>query len=262
MGNPTSALGVTGWLALLVVIAISVWPTGKSVRDTLYYKYRPANMPIISPVITSIFWVAVLVLVDVSWVYLFTITSNTGSWVNHLFPNSKNPWDTMMSLYLVTVIFIKMWNPYVYFLDKLSFYAYGEFSFNTAATNVLGPSPNVPYNAAKRATGSDASIDVFWEKNRKYHTENYIVKVGMWVYALALIALTATITGFYSRQYTAQKNDHYYKVIYWTVFVALFAAVTGFIFVAASTVRAYRETDNKADMEKILARRLEENASG
>jgi hypothetical protein len=259
MANPTSALGVTGWLIILVIIGISVWPTGKGVRDTLYYKYRPANMPLVAPTVVTLFWISVLVLFDVSWAYLFRITSNTGDWVNHLFKNSPHSWDTMMALYLVTIILIKAWNPWIYFCDKLAFYMDGEFSFEVAAKTTF----STQTNAYKTAQGvGNEGIDTFWEKNDKYYARNYIVKAGMWLYSIALIALTATITGYYSTVYESQKNDHYYKVIYWTAFVGLFAGVLGFLFVIATTVMHYRENENKAEMEKILKRRQEENMSG
>lgn len=261
MGNPTSALGVTGWLAVLVIIGISVWPTGKGIRDTLYYKYRPANMPLIAPTVTSLFWISVLVLFDVSWVYLFTITSNNGDWVNHLFKNSPNSWDTMMALYLVTVILIKAWNPWIYFVDKIAFYVNGEFSFDVAAKTLFNSQSASAYKAEKANIGSE-SIETFWRKNEMYYDKNRIVKAGMWVYGLALVALTATITAYYSTKYEAQKNDHYFKIIYWTVFVGLFAAVLGMLFVIGTTLSHYREETDKKDMEKVLARRNEENLSG
>jgi len=260
MANPTSALGVTGWLVILVIIGISVWPTGKSIRDTLYYKYRPANLPLIAPTVTHLFWISVLVLYDVSWAYFFLITSNTGGWVDKLFKNSPHSWDTMMSLYLVTVIVLKMWNPWIYFCDKLAFYVDGEYSFDVAAKSTFGTTSGA-YKTARSNVGND-DIEPFWEKNDKYFQRNYIVKAGMWVYSLLLIALTATITGYFSTAYESQKNDHYYKIIYWTAFVGLFAAVLGFLFVIGTTVAWYRDNQHKTDMEKILKRRNEENMSG
>jgi Zn-dependent protease with chaperone function len=264
--QPSSAIHLTGWLSLLVIAVICIAPTGKGVKDTLYYKYRPANQPYVSPTLTWFFWTAALVLLAVSWYYLLTITSNTHDWVDRLFPNQDHPWDGMLALYLVTVVFIKMWNPFVYWLDDQYIYWQGH---STAAgverefasgSEVRSRAANryAVVNAKENPVGAD-DVPSFMEKQELYFANNRVVQWGMCLYALAIVALTVTIVAFYSRLYSEQKNDQWFKVIYWTVFVSFLVAVFGALYAFFTAFWFRNKAERQADIAAIITQRNREN---
>jgi formate hydrogenlyase subunit 3/multisubunit Na+/H+ antiporter MnhD subunit len=264
--EPSSAIHLTGWLTVIAVALICVFPTGNGVRNTFYYKYRPASQPYINPGWSWFFWTSALVLLGVSFVYLLTLTSNTGNWANRLFPNASHPWDVMVSLYLVTAILIKMWNPFVYWLDDQWIYWNGRTTLSGVYNELASRGANVPSRGAARAkaaggqhpVGSDTT-DSLWEKHDMYFVTNWLVQGGMIIYSGAVVALLATITGFYSRLYAEQKNDQTFKIIYWTMFVAFFVSVFGLVYVFFVCFYYKYEKEREKDLKAIVDQRNLEN---
>jgi hypothetical protein len=255
--EPKSALHFDGWVALLIVIGFCVMPIGKSVKDTLYYKYRPANQWHLNPGWIWFFWTAALVLVGVSWYYLFTITSTTGNWPDRLFVHQDHPWDGMMSLYLVAVFLIKMWSSWVYWLDN-------TWAHWAGRPNAPGK-PESAYQAVssgasekRTPVGSDDAASIV-RKHELYFIENWPVQWGMFFYAAALVAVFGTITGSYSRLYAEQRNDQWFKIIYWTVFVGLFVSVFGWIYTCFTAWYYKAAKDRHAELRAIVDDRNVEN---
>jgi hypothetical protein len=269
MGEPSSALGITGWLAILVIGGIIIAPTGKGVRDTFFYKYRPANHPVLSPAVIGFFWVSALILLGVSWIYLLTTTSNNGKWCDHLFPNQAHPWDGMLSLYLVTAVFIKMWNPFVYWLDDQYVYWRGVDVSKAASVEMSAQGSAGSRVAARKSASAslgDDTPETFMAKQELYYVNGNLVRWGMALYSLALVALLVTIIAFYSNVYSGQKNDQRFKIIYWTVFVSFLVSIFGFIMTCIS-VFWYSDRESRAKFfdtpnAPALVRRNIENTQG
>lgn len=273
VADPESKLGVQGWTTLLVLIMLGLFNTGKSIRRTLYYQYRPDNFWLkeIQPEILGFLWSAALALMIVSLFYFMTVTSNNG-WINHLFPNLPYDYDAMIAFMFVAIILVKGFPVLVCVLDEWNFKTQGgdyEVFFKEAGetakitdTDDRARQRNVKRAAYENATAKGASgnitVEEFKRRQSVYHDKNYLVKVGAFLLSLALLIFAVIILGFLGRKYSDAKSDYSYIVIFWTWLGAFVVTVFGVIYTGYTCFSKIDEKKVGTTTELIYNRSLEQ----
>lgn len=258
MTAPDSRVGGSaGWALIIAVILVAVYDTGYKPKRTLYYHYRPETSPkLLQPWLTGLIWTAALVLIAVSYVYFLTVEANSG-WVNELFPGQKYGYDVMAALILVNLFLIKAWPAFFCTMDAFHFMMVGRsgvarkekavspeggegafFTTGAASSNRAGlftesyRGRTQPVNVASQAK-ADAAIELkqFESDAYVYHSKNYFVKWGTFVYAVAVLAFGVTVYAFFITKINSSANDsHSYRVSTWTYFVAMIVQVFGLVY--------------------------------
>jgi hypothetical protein len=251
MSAPDSRVGGSaGWALIIAVILVAVYDTGYKPKRTLYYHYRPEGRPkSIDPWVTALIWTAALVLIAVSYVYFLTVEANSG-WVDELFPGEKYGYDVMAALILVNLFLIKAFPAFFCTMDMFHYMTVDKNAESDSARSIsstavesqavsqgIATLRNRNYSAKvspllNQPSKPDAiDVDAFYKESTKYHHNNYFVKVGTFVYAVAVLGFGVTIYAFFITKFSSSaKHAHSYQVSTWTYFVALLVQVFGVIY--------------------------------
>lgn len=271
--DPHSKIGLTGWLAVLVVASVMIAPIGPSIKNTLWYKYRPITVWEHAAYFIAFIWTCAMVLMGVSWYYTLTVTSNNG-WINQLFLHQVYSYDVILALIFVSVILVKSYSWFFCTMDywHFRFSAYTDYSKKDLAADIFNP---LPSNTAARnrlettvryreAVSGATDVETFKANMVKFNLNNNWVRWGTFVYSLAVIGFGATIFGFLATKYNYAPADHSYVVIFWTWFVALVIMVFGFIYNCCvvywtypSTPENIKEMTSGVDASLVEYRNLE-----
>lgn len=248
MSAPDSRVGGSaGWALIIAVILVAVYDTGYKPKRTLYYHYRPEGRPkAIDPWVTALIWTAALVLIAVSYVYFLTVEANSG-WVDELFPGEKYGYDVMAALILVNLFLIKAFPAFFCTMDMFHYMstdknAESDIAKTTSSTGLESSMASSTVTGLRNRNYTakvspllnqtpDTDVEAFYRASTKYHHNNYFVKIGTFVYAVAVLGFGVTIYAFFITKFSSSaKHAHSYQVSTWTYFVALLVQVFGVIY--------------------------------
>ncbi len=238
--DPASKIGLDGWLAVLVVIGISITKIGPSMKNTLWYKYRTVTgLWEYGPQFIGFLAGSATVLISVAWYYFLTVTSNNG-WVNELFLHQVYSYDVLLALILVYIILIKSYSWFFCMMDYWHFRytAAPDYSKKDLAVEALNP---VPSNTTLRnrletqvryqtAVSGANDIATFQKNMVTYNFNNNWVRWGTFVYLAAVAGFGVTVLGFLATKYNYAPADHSYVVIFWTWTVGFILIVAAWVF--------------------------------
>jgi len=281
MDDPHSRIGKENITLLLVLAALYFLATRGGLHQTMYQIYRPFSYPKqILPSVMGFVWGVGFLLLSVSFYYTLTVTSNNG-WINALIPNIDYSYDALWGMEFVTLALIIGWGPTVRWLDNIN--TYSKYEGVTPATIVPGlPGYDDDVSAkltrrravreeqdvSKLRSGSSesgggmSSMDTFIARVDKYHTRNYWVKWGCFVYVLALLGIATTVLAFLGTKYSYADEDHSFLVLFWTWVVGYAVIVFGFFYTCYVSffekAPAVRDKEIKDNFDIIVKRRSEE----
>ena len=269
MDDPHSRIGKENITLLLVLAALYFLATRGGLHQTMYQIYRPFSYPKqILPSVMGLVWGIGFLLLSVSFYYTLTVTSNNG-WINALIPNIDYSYDALWGMEFVTLALIIGWGPTVRWLDNINtyskagkataaiipgYYANADEEIKERATRrrlVAKERDFTTFSTGEKKTESgdytDATKEDFIRRVDKYHTRNYWVKWGCFVYVLALLGIATTVLAFLSTKYSYADEDHSFLVLFWTWVVGYGVIVFGFFYTCY--VSFFEKADSVRDKE-------------
>ena len=281
MDDPRSRIGKENITLLLVLAALYFLATRGGLHQTMYQIYRPFSYPKqILPSVMGFVWGVGFLLLSVSFYYTLTVTSNNG-WINELIPNIDYSYDALCGMEFVTLALIIGWGPTVRWLDNINTYSkagkaaaaiipgyYGnadeEIRAGAARRRLVNEQRDVQAlnKVSEAGEYTESTKASFIDRVDKYHTRNYWVKWGCFVYVLALLGIATTVLAFLSTKYSYADEDHSFLVLFWTWVVGYGVIVFGFFYTCYVSffekAENVRDNEIRANFKTIMERRSDE----